>query len=606
MPGAHSSPGSAGAAPGPLQQALAAGDFIRAKSLLLPLVARRPRDADLAAILAECLAHLGEFAQAEHHAFRAAQLAPHDPAPRLLLAKIALARGDRPALERAAHSAAAVAPGHPEPPRLLSWLLLESDRFIEARDTARRARALHPADPDFWLKEGNALRGVGRAEEALAVHEQGLLVCPDSTDLAVARAYGTNFVRNLAPAAIRAAHQHAAQLIMRDAEAARPRSLPASAPRPARPRAPGDRARVGIVSPDLRRHSVAYFLRPILEHHDRALIDLFVYSTTRGADSVTRDLRRFIDPARWRDLPGISPPALAESIAADALDLLIDAAGHTKESHLGAFALRPAPRQATHIGYPATTGLAAIDFRLVDSLTDPPGPSAAADDACTERLVRLDPCFTCYHPPDALPEVAPRPPGRPLTFGSFNMLPKLNSGLFALWARVLDRVPGSRLLIKCRGLDDPAVRADVADRLAATGIPASRADLLGFIPDPAGHLAAYARIDIALDASPYCGTTTTCEALIMGVPVITLAAQPPWHPPLHASRVGASLLHAAGLPEFIADSPDDYVERSAGLALAPDRLNDYRHALRGQTIKSALCDGATFGRLWSDCVCSLL
>lgn len=591
---------------------LIAARWAQAKAILLPLAARRPQDFDLAGYLAECLAQLGEYAPAEFHARRATKLRPDDPGPWVLLAKLAIAKGEKAQVEPAARRAAELAPGDPEAQRMLAWILLETNQFAAARRVAGAARARFPADADFWLKEGSAIRGLGRAAEAYALLAEGLRQCPSDTTLAMAHAFITHYVPGLGAGAIRAAHEHAGRLISRDAGVESLVRKERTPPTTSVPRQPG-RIRVGIVSPDIRTHSVAYFLWPIFEHHDRESIELFAYSTTIGPDAMTERLREFVHPACWRDVPGLSGRALADRIAADDLDLLIETAGYTKEHCLGALAHRPAPLQATHIGYPGTTGLPQIDVRIVDSITDPRGggPVDAAAAACTELLMRLDPCFTCYAPPEHAPDVQARPSssgaaaddgGRGVVFGCFNMLPKLNSELFAAWAKILARVPGSRLMLKCRGLEHDGVRADVISRLIDSGIGADRVEILGFIAEPGGHLAAYHRVDIALDTFPYCGTTTTCEALWMGVPVVTMAPAGA----LHAGRVGASLLWACGLSELVAPDEAGYVDLAVALAANAGKRREFRQELRERMRGSALCNGRGFGRRWSQLVRDLV
>lgn len=349
---------------------------------------------------------------------------------------------------------------------------------------------------------------------------------------------------------------------------------------------PLKRLRVGYLSADFREHSVAAYIEPILSRHDHVHFEIFCYSYLPTPDATTERLKSFADV--WRDIDALSDAEVVQRVRDDKIDILIDLAGHTGHNRLAVFAARPTPLQMTYLGYPNTTGLRTIDYRITDGVTDPVGEEAFH----SEKLLRLEGCFLCYQPDPAAPEVASLPaPGHGyVTFGSFNNYSKINRPVLQLWADVLGRVSGSRLLLKCPALTDAHARERIAEDMLALGIAAERLELLGHTPTREAHLALYGRIDIALDTFPYNGTTTTCEALWMGVPVVTLAGQ------RHAGRVGASLLNAAGHPEWIADSPVAYAETAAGLAADLDRLQAIRAGLRQQLLASRLCDAESFTR----------
>lgn len=345
--------------------------------------------------------------------------------------------------------------------------------------------------------------------------------------------------------------------------------------------------RVGLVSPDLRVHSVSCFLEPLLESLDPDRVQIFAYAEVERPDAVTRRLQGRC--AGWISTIGATDAQVADRVQADGIDVLVDLAGHTRGNRLGVFARRAAPVQVTWLGYPGTTGLPAMDARLVDAVTDPPG----AEDWATEALVRLPNPFLCYGPPpDASAHGAVRQ--GPPVFGSFNNLAKLSPETVTLWAQVLAAVPDARLLLKARSLGDESVRGDVARRFAAHGIDGGRLDLRGWVADRGGHMALYDQIDVALDPTPYAGTTTTCEALWMGVPVITLAGA------AHAARVGASLLTAVGgqAVTWIADNHDDYVATAVRMISDRAGLAAFRQDLRGQVAASVLCDKALFATAW--------
>jgi predicted O-linked N-acetylglucosamine transferase (SPINDLY family) len=370
-----------------------------------------------------------------------------------------------------------------------------------------------------------------------------------------------------------------------DAHAAWGRRFPdLLAPRPASAD-PGRRLRVGYVSPDFRQHSCAYFFEPLLTAHDRGQVELFLYSEAVREDATTARLKALAD--HWRATSGRADAAVAAAVAADRIDILVDLAGHTSGNRLGVFAQRPAPLQLTWLGYPGSTGLGSFNGRLTDAWADPPG----VDEFATEPLLRL-PHFLCYGPPGHAPLPGPPPclQGRPPTFGSFNAPAKLNDAVLDLWGRLLQRVPAAQLLLKGRGLGDAETRSWIVEAFQQRGIAAERIDCRGWTPDRESPLACYHQLDVALDPFPYNGATTTCEALWMGVPVVTLAGD------RHAARVGISLLQAAGLADWIATSEEDYLRIAESLIAAPDRLAAERQTLRARLQASPLLDAASFAR----------
>jgi predicted O-linked N-acetylglucosamine transferase (SPINDLY family) len=349
---------------------------------------------------------------------------------------------------------------------------------------------------------------------------------------------------------------------------------------------PDRRLRIGYVSPDFRAHSVASFLEPVLARHDTDNFDVVCYAQVAHPDRTTERLRQLA--GHWRDTCAQSDEQVANMIRQDRIDILVDLAGHTRNNRLTVFTHRPAPIQLTYLGYPNTTGLPQIDYRLTDALADPP----EADALHTERLVRLPRGFLCYSAPQDAPAVSPLPATAVghITFGSLNNLAKVNEQVVELWARVLHAVPGAQLLLKGKALCDQATAGRFVEMFARHRIPADRLRLASWAATRAQHLTTYAQVDIALDPFPYNGTTTTCEALWMGVPVVALAGD------RHAARVGVSILTHVGLREFIATTPDDYVRTAAGLAADRARLVALRASLRRRMADSPLCDGAAFTR----------
>lgn len=346
------------------------------------------------------------------------------------------------------------------------------------------------------------------------------------------------------------------------------------------------RLRVGYLSPDFREHSVAAFIEPVLTHHDRSQFEVYCYSNLPMPDETTRRLKGVVDG--WRDIDNVSDAEAARLISEDYIDILVDLSGHTNNNRLGIFAAKPAPVQMTYLGYPNTTGLRTIGYRITDSIADPVGEETQY----SEELLRLDGCFLCYQPVIDAPEVAPLPASinGHVTFGSFNNFSKINPGVLRLWAEVLKEVPGSRLMLKCPALTDATVQERVSIALQALGIGTERVDLLGHTRTRQEHLALYSRMDIALDTFPYNGTTTTCEALWMGVPVLALAGK------RHAGRVGASLLNTVGLSDWLADTPESFVAIAQAMASHLIALSQLRGSLRTRLATSPVCDAEGFVR----------
>lgn len=346
-------------------------------------------------------------------------------------------------------------------------------------------------------------------------------------------------------------------------------------------RDPNRRLRIGYLSPHFRRHSVAYFFEPLLGAHDRAAFETFCYADEISSDSTTARLRSQCD--HWRNITGKPDEHVANLIRRDHIDLLVDLAGHSENHRLLAMARKPAPVQFTYLGYPDTTGLTAIDYRLTDAIADP------ADAFSTETLERIYDCTWCYRPDDSAPLPAMPADGR-ITFGCFNIAAKINRPLVETWAAILRRVPGSHMLIKTGTSAADVAHPRIRQMFADAGIDASRIELLAYVPDTAAHLQLYNRVHVALDTFPYNGTTTTCEALWMGVSVVTQSGQ------THCSRVGASLLTDVGLPELIASSSTQYIDLAISLAADSKRLAELRNEMRERMRLTPLMNAPHFAR----------
>jgi protein O-GlcNAc transferase len=346
--------------------------------------------------------------------------------------------------------------------------------------------------------------------------------------------------------------------------------------------------RIGYVSPNFQQHSVAYFIEPVLAARDRSALEIFCYSNTKASDETTGRFKALAD--HWRDIELLPDLEVAGMIRRDGVDILVDLAGHTAGNRLPVFGYRPAPIQMTWIGYPATTGMTAIDYRLTDAVAD---PADATEPLHTEKLIRIPGGCWAYAGSDDAPAPAPPPSIATgfITFGSFNNLPKVTPQVLQTWAEILKRVPKSQLLLKASGLRGQLARDYVIRHLKQTGVDPDRVELLSWAPTTKSHLEIYNRVDIALDTFPYNGTTTTCEALWMGVPVVTFPGN------RHVARVGASLLTHARCKDWVANDVKTYIGLAAALAGNIEHLKAQRLQLRDRLKASPLCDA---GRLASE------
>jgi len=518
---------------------------------------------------------------------RALQLRPDDYR---VLNNLGVALKDQGQLEEAIacyRQVLQLRPDDVEPHNNLGVAFCEQGAPSQAVACYRRALQLNPADTELHYNLGTACKDQGDLDEAIACYRRALELKPDyvaaHSSLLATLSYRAGVTpRELAEAHAEFDRRHAAPLggTFAPQENVRDRYGP---------------LRLGFVSPDLRRHPVAYFLVRTLENLDQQRQPTICYSDHAFEDDWTR---RFQAAAtRWRNVSAMSDQRLAEQIRADRIDVLFDLAGHTAHNRLLMFARKPAPIQITWIGYEGTTGLAAMDYLLADRHVVPEG----AECNYRERVLRMPDGYLCYDPPAAAPPVGP-PPSLArgyATFGSFNNLAKITAEVVAVCAEILRRAPSARLLMKYRGLGDPNVKRRYLDLFAAQGVEPRRLELLPF-GTYAEYLQTYQQVDLALDPFPFSGSATTCEALWMGVPVITCPGA------TFAGRHSLSHLSNIGLTDTIARDLGQYVELAVSLAADGPRLASLRAGLRQRMAASPLCDGkrfaanltATLRKLW--------
>lgn len=545
---------------------------------------------------------------------RALKINPQSTRSILGLGVANVARGDLPSAESLLRSLTQKEPKLADGWHYLALVYQTQGRFEEAITARRRVVALNPTGATGWSALGSTLSSLGLQTDALACYAKALSIDPNDLRSLLGRANvlfkchrvqeaagefaavlardGTRFeARSFRLMALNSLTNFSREQVY--AEHVAFGRAAGSAVRTQWAHLPerGGKLRVGIISPDLREHSVAYFIEPLLRHVDSTQFEIVLYHDHPYVDSVSERLRKMA--VIWRKVAGQTDEHLEATVLADGPDVLVDLAAHTGASRLRIFARRAAPVQITYLGYPNTTGVPAIDYRLVDDITD---PEPGADAFATEKLVRFAPTAWAFLPRSDAPAVAALPvlKNRYITFGAFSNFTKVTDETLGKWGQLLERVPASRLLIKADGLADPSIGDYVRARLRAAGIAENRVELLSRTPDTCSHLALYARIDIALDTFPYHGTTTTCEALWMGVPVVTQAGLS------HASRVGVSLLTAVGYPEWVATSSAEYIQIAMTLAADPGQLAKTRAVLRDRMRASVLLDHVGQAkRFWS-------
>jgi len=513
----------------------------------------------------------------------------------------------------------------------LGGTLFQAEKLDDAEAACRQAIALDPSDIDAWSNLGSTLKNQGRNAAAAEAYRQArdLLIGPQEmappapvgeshrvptkqlqlddieSNLALAflaqgrldesleafdRARQANLQSRVAWSNYLVCLQYRAGLSAAELAAAhrqweehlgapcRARWQP-----PAVSRDPQRPLRLGFVSGDLRRHPVGLFLLGIFEALSRRGADLTCYNTAVISDDATDRFRAAA--RRWRDVRGLSDEVLAQAIRDDGIDLLFDLAGHTADNRLPTFALKPAPLQLTWIGYEGSTGLAAMDYLLADGRLLPP----ELHRYCSERVLLMPETYVCYQAPGDAPDPGPLPAlsAGQVTFGCFNNPAKITPQVVAAWADILRRVPAARLVLKYRGLDDPPTRERFQSLFATEGIGPQRIEFLGWTTRM-DSLEQYRRIDLALDPFPFSGGLTTCEALWMGVPVLTLPGA------TFASRHGLSYLTTIGATEFVAADLEDYQRKAVALAGDLPRLAQWRGKLRQQIMASPLCDPEQF------------
>ena len=551
----------------------AAGNLTGAAAAYQKASQLKPDWSDALVNLGTILGQLKKYPPAETALRQALELEPQNVSTMIGLTAALEGQGQSAEAEEIGRQTIVLAGSSPEAWTNFGNALNSQEKLSEAEDAFRQALAADAAYSTARYNLGNVLDKQWRKSEALACYRQVIEADPNYLSAWQNMLLNLLYEPEQTESTIFAAHRAWAK------------QFASAIPAFPSEKTAGKRLKIGYVSPDFRTHSCAYFLKPLFAAHDRDAFEIYAYANLRQQDETTPWFREQAD--HWCDIIDVSDTDAAERIREDKIDILVDLAGHSANNRLGIFALKPAPVQISWLGYPSTTGLPEIDYRLTDEVADPSGD---ADAYHSERLIRLEGGFHCYQPTTTIPDVGPLPAleNGYVTFGSFNHTSKITEEVIEIWSQILTRVPESRLLLKGRQLDSEIVQQKIYELFENQSISAERVTLTGWITRDQNPLALYHSVDICLDTFPYNGTTTSFEALTMGAPVITLRGE------RHAARVGASILTHLGRSEWIVGTLESYIEKARELAEDLPALQEIRENLRAQLQQSSLANTTEF------------
>jgi len=461
----------------------------------------------------------------------------------------------------------------------LGVVLKDLGRLEEALVNYDKAIQLKHNYIEAYNNRGVALVEMGQYKEAISCYDSAIQLGKDFTEAYSNRYFALNYCSDIDQHYIFEEHLKFEKLLRR--------IIPADAKIHHSHKLKNTRLRIGYVSPDFNYHPVACFFEPLLKSHDKNAIEVYCYYNHTKFDNITKRLMNITE--HWRYISGIGDKEVVELIKKDNIDILVDLTGHTANNRLPVFFYKPAPIQVSWLGYPNTTGLSSIDYRFTDEISDPIG---TLDDLHSEKLLRLPDGFLCYQGDDSvqISDYLPCSRNGYITFGSFNNLSKVTSQVVRLWAKILKAVPDSHLLLKAKQLADASTRKRLLNLFEEEGVSHERIEFFSRLSAIEDHLNLYNSIDIALDPFPYNGTTTTCEALWMGVPVITMLGD------RHSSRVSASILTRIGFSQFIGNSEKEYLELAIQFTNDTKILEGLRNSLRDKMKHSDLTNSRLFAK----------
>ncbi len=564
-----------------LLKKMADGDFESVRQPINTLLRKHPQMGEVNHVASGFFGNTGQREKAIYYAQRAIDLAPEIAEYFQAMGTLLFQNGEYEKARENLTQALRINPDLHESQSALGVTYLEIGNVSEARKALDIAIANLPNSHEALMNRALLESNIGHASQAVEMVRRAIERFPNEPVLHDSLSMFSCYDDQLSPREVFEIHKAFGRCVQSQVRV--PRRYP-NTPNP------NKRIRIGFVSSDFKTHSIAYFLEPIFDHLDRDRFEICVYSTSSHADEMTKRLRSRSD--LWR----VCTSGVAKthaSIVSDRVDVLVELNGHFASNSLPIFAAKPSPVSVTMIGYANTTGLDSIDARLIDEVTD---PSPTADELATEKLVRLPGCFLCYRPSVSRPSIQAGNTERGFTFGSFNDLRKMSPSTLEAWANILHQCPKAKLLLKTGRFSNDEIRDDMIERFKALGIDQPQIILVGRISSIVDHLDLYNSIDCALDTFPYTGTTTTCEALSMGVPTVTLMGKS------HAGRVSASLLSTIGREDLIANTIDEYIELAVshagqGLVSVEDRTK-----LRKQLEQSSLCDEVSYTKKFEQAI----
>lgn len=565
-------------------------EFTKAQQHITKLLAKEPKSPHAHTLAAMIAASTDQPERALYHAQTATKLDPHNPDALTTLASIHAQSSDNTTALELYKKALTTQPDHPGALAGLGTAQSELGHYNNARQTLQRVHTLSPNLPEPIVNQALLELDTANAHRAIELLESApppLNQHPAVLDLlALAHSYDDSKT----PEQVFIAHKTYGSALESQ--------IPPHT-KHTNTKDPNRTLKIGYISSDFHQHSITFFLQPLLAHTDKSQFETHIFSCSSHRDHVTERLDHASD--HWHNCSAMSLPQIAKHINDQHIDILVELSGHFAGHKLPVFASTPAPIQITFIGYGNTTGLSRINARFIDEITDPP----TSDHLATEQLIRLPGCFLCYQPPNQptnqpptvqsdFPQIQESDPTRPFTIGSFNNIKKLSQSTIKVWSQILTERPNTKLLIKSSKLANKELRAQLIEQFNSCNIDESRLDLRAFSPTTTEHLQTYNDLDLALDTFPYTGTTTTCESLIMGVPVLTLLGK------AHAGRVSASLLTAVDQTQLIAHSTEQYITKALEIIDAGRPSTQDRTRLRDQTLTSPLCDQAPYARKVQD------
>lgn len=559
------------------------GELEAAKLLYLEMLKFQPGNPDALHLYGLACHQLGDHLTAVKYIRLAVGQVPNHPVLRNNLGDALHKAGDLAGAVEQLQQALALRSDYAGAHLNLGAVLAESGEHDAASIHSLEATRLNPESAEAWFNLGMLQLDHVELDKATKSFRTALKLRPTYRAAANSLVYALNLLPGADPVAVADEHRQVASGLFADVQRVTAWS------------APGERIRIGYVSGDFRAHAVNYFLEPVLEHHDRERFEIHCYSDVRKPDEVTNRLRGHA--RHWRDIAGLADDEVIGLVRSDQIDILVDLAGYTEHGRLGVFAAKPARCLISAFGYPNTTGLDTMDFRVVDSCTAPVAETSIG----SEALLRLPHGFACFRPPEHAPDVQPAPFSSNgfVTFGSLHKLEKLNASVVEAWARVLVQNPRSRLLLARDQLDTWHQRR-LERMFGEFGVSADRLKLV-HLSDPAqSFFEVFSEIDVLLDCFPWSGHTIACCALWMGVPVLTLRGNS------HAGRMVASVLDGLGLNELIAEDVDSFVRIAGDLCLETNRVIEFRTDLRRRMLESPLRDEAGYTRAFeAGCMAAL-